>query len=253
MNTSNIQKRIAVISGGTGYVGFEVAKKLADDGMSVAVLYHKKSKEEVEEMMKMLNGEGHHAYVCNLEDADKIKQVLELIEKEMGNIYACIHTAGIIPKPKQLHLSSVKDLQEQFEVNVFGSFNFLIICANLMKEHRQGVIVGITTANVITQVNTKARGAYSVVKFALQGMLVTLKEELKSFNVRVYSIAPGVMEGGMNSSTPRAFIEIVRNSSPTKKLTDANEVANKISFLCSDKSASVSELTFLLAPETQII
>jgi len=253
MNTLNTQKRIAVISGGTGYVGFEVAKKLAEDGMSVAILYHTKSKEEVEGMVKTLKADGHHSYVCNLEDADNVKQTLELIEKEMGNIYACIHTAGVIPKPKQLHLSSLKDLQEQFEVNVFGSFNFLMSAATILKEHKQGVIIGIITANVVTQNNTKARGAYSVVKFALQGMLVALKEELKASNVRVYSIAPGVMEGGMNSSTPRAFIEIVRNSSPTKKLTDANEVANKISFLCGDDSINVSELTFLLAPETQII
>jgi len=253
MNTSNTQKRIAVISGGAGYVGFEVAKKLAEDGMLVAILYHTKTKEEVDDMIQTLKGEGHHAYICNLEDADNVKQILELIEKEMGNIYACIHTAGVIPKPKQLHLSSVKDLQEQFEVNVFGSFNFLTNCANFIKEHKEGVIIGIATANVVTQNNTKARGAYSVVKFALQGMLVALKEELKAFNIRVYSIAPGVMEGGMNSSTPRAFIEIVRNSSPTKKLTSAKEIADKISFLCGNNSSDISELTFLLAPETETI
>lgn len=253
MEILNSQKRIAVISGGTGYVGFEVARKLADDGMSVAILYHIKTKEEVDQMVKTLKGEGHNAYRCNLEDADNVKQVLEQIEKEMGNIYACIHTAGVIPKPKQLHLSSVKDLQEQFEVNVFGSFNFLIACANLLEEHKQGVIVGITTANVVTQNNTKARGAYSVVKFALQGILVALKEELKSFNIRVYSVAPGVMEGGMNSETPKAFIEIVRHSSPTKTLTSSVDVACKISYLCSDDASDTYELTFLLAPETQVI
>jgi NAD(P)-dependent dehydrogenase (short-subunit alcohol dehydrogenase family) len=251
MNMSTTQKRIAVISGAMGYVGFEVAKKLAQDGMHVAMLYSATAQEIASEKLSTLKGEGHRAYHSDLRNSAEVNKTLELIEKEMGDIYACVHTAGVIPKLKQLHLSSVEDLEEQFDVNVFGSFNFLSACALKIKAHKQGVIVGITTANVVTNVNTKARGAYSVIKFALQGMLVAFKEELGSSNVRVYSVAPGVMPGGMNSVIPKAFVEIVRNSSPTKKLTNASEVADKVSYLCSNESSGVTDFTFLLAPETQ--
>lgn len=253
MNTQNTNKRIAVISGGTGYVGFETAKKLAEDGMSVAVLYHNALVDEVNEKLTTLKGDGHKAYKCDLQSKEIVKETIESIEKEMGNIYACIHTAGVIPKPKQLHLSSVEDLREQFDVNVFGSFNFLAMCASRLKEHKRGVIIAITTANVVTQVNTKARGVYSVIKFALQGMLVALKEELSSSGVRVYSVAPGFMEGGMNKDIPKAFVEMVRQSSPTRTLTDGEQVAKKIVYLCSDDAMNEKELTFLLAPETDVV
>ncbi len=252
MNKDEVHTRIAVISGAMGYVGFEVAKKLAHEGMQVAMLYHSTSEEVVAEKLGSLVGKGHHAYKCDLQEREQVEDVIASIEKEMGEIYACVHAAGVIPKLKQLHLSSLEDLEEQFDVNIFGSFNFLSACALKLKAHQMGVIVGVTTANVVTNVNTKARGAYSVIKFALQGMLVALKEELNPSNVRVYSVAPGFMAGGMNSVIPKAFVEIVKNSSPSKTLTNASEVAEKISYLISDKAKDVDELTFLIAPETDV-
>lgn len=249
MDTLNKQKRIAVISGGTGYVGFEVAKKLANDGMLVAVLYHTKPKEEVEEMMKILKGDGHRAYLCNLEDADNVKQVLELIEKEIGNIYACIHTAGKKPKRKQLSLSTLEDLKEQLDGNVITSFNFLSACALKLKEHKEGVMIGITTIGVILPEATKSLGAYIPAKYAIQGMLTMFKEELASYSVRVYSVAPGFMEEGMNSDIPKAFVEMIKEKSPTKKIITAIDVADKIAYLCSPSSINVTDLTFLISPE----
>lgn len=249
MNTS---QKIAVISGATGYVGFETAKKLSAEGMRIAMLYYGVDKKVATDMLRNLSGKGHCLYFCDISDENAVEKTINTVETEMGNIYVCVHSAGVIPKPKQLHLSSLNDLREQFEVNVFGSFNFLSACARRLKEHKGGVLIGITTAGVVTPVNTKARGAYSVFKFALQGALVALKEEMSAYGVRVYSIAPGVMPGGMNRDTPRAFIEIVRNISPTKRLTNAEEIAKKIAYLCSDGAENFTELTILVAPETEV-
>lgn len=253
MDENKINNKIAVISGATGYVGFEVSKSLSSKGFCIAMLYNKAKEEDVKEKISLLYGNGHKAYQCDLSDREKVESVINLIEEEMGDIYISVHAAGIMPKPKQLHLSSTSDLHEQFEMNVFGSFNFLSVCALRLKEHKDGVLIGITTAGVATDVNTKARGAYSVVKFALQGMLVALKEELRHYSVRVYSVAPGFMEGGMNSGIPHAFAEMVRHSSPTKTITNASQVAEKISYLCSKESSNFDELTVVLAPETDKI
>lgn len=236
MNISNTQQKIAVISGGTGYVGFEVARKLSDDGMLIAVLYHQKSEEEVKGMMKTLKGAGHNAYMCNLEDSDNVKQTLELIEKEMGNIYACVHTAGKKPKRKQLSLSTLEDLKEQLDGNVITSFNFLSACSEKLKEHKEGVMIGITTIGVVLPEATKSLGAYIPAKYAIQGMLTMFREELVPYSVRVYSVAPGFMEEGMNGDIPKAFVEMIKEKSPTKQITSVEDVANVISKLCSDNT-----------------
>jgi enoyl-[acyl-carrier-protein] reductase (NADH) len=58
------------------------------------------------------------------------------------------------------------------------------------------------------------------------------------------------MAGGLNKSTPTAFLDMTREKSPTKALATAEDVADKISFLCSDNSRDVTDLTFLIAPES---
>jgi acetoacetyl-CoA reductase len=247
------QNKIAVISGGAGYVGSEVGRELSKQGFRIALLYRTTDEKTLGEILSSFSGEGHKAYKCELANEGEVKEVIARINSEMGRIYACIHTAGVIPKPRQLHLSTLLDLEEQFQLNVYGSFNFLSACALYLKEYKEGVIVGITTAGVATSNNTKARGAYSVVKFALQGMLVALKEELRHFNIKIYSVAPGFMEGGMNSTIPHAFAEMVKHSSPTKTLTNATEVAKKIAYLCSDDPGVPNDLTILMAPETDVV
>ena len=134
----NATQKIAVISGATGYIGYETAKKLAADGMRIAMLYYGLSKEDAIRMVSELSGEGHNAYFCDISDENAVTQVIDRIEQEMGHLYACIHAAGTLPKPKQLHLSSPADLDEQFKVNIFGTFNFLSSCAGASKNTKTG-------------------------------------------------------------------------------------------------------------------
>ncbi|KKU91478.1 MAG: 3-oxoacyl-(Acyl-carrier-protein) reductase [Candidatus Jorgensenbacteria bacterium GW2011_GWA1_48_11] len=252
MNKQSNKSRVVVISGATGYVGSAITEKLAADGLKIAALYRENgSNETAVGLIAGLAGAGHRSYSCDLEDPARVEETIRTIEKEQGAIRVCIHAAGTAPKPKQLHLSSSEELKEQFGLNVFGSFNFLAACAKRIKEQKEGVIIGITTAAVITQVNTRARGAYSPAKFALQGILAAFREELAPLGVRVYSVAPGVLPGGMNSATPQAFLDMFREKSPTKTLAQAADVAAMISFLCSPESRSLTNLTFLIAPESE--
>ncbi len=241
---------VAVISGGTGYIGSEIARRLATDGISVAIIYNKTSSNDAKRIISKLAGKGHRVYKCDLNNPALVSNTIGKIEKEMGVLSICVHAAGTMPKQKQLHLSNVEELRKQFEENVYTGFNFLSACSTRLKEHKRGVVIGITTAGVVSQKNTNARGAYSPIKFALQGMLVSFREELSLYNVRVYSIAPGVMPGGLNRNTPRAFLDIVKEKSPTKTLAEATDVAAGVSFLCSTNSQHITNLTLLVAPES---
>jgi len=242
---TNVQTaKVAVVSGGAGYVGSAIATRLASDGFTVAVL-------SLLSPGTSLPSPGCRVYQCDLTDAAAVERTIGTIEKELGSILVCVHAAGNPPKPKRLYESSLEDLREQFEPDVFGAFNFLATCARRLKEHRAGVLIGITTAAVATAANTHARGAYSPVKFAQQGMLAAFKEELSPSGIRVYSVAPGVMPGGLNRGTPQAFLDLVRERGPRKTLAQASDVAAEVSFLASDDSCRITDLTILVAPETE--
>lgn len=246
-----IQKN-AIVSGAFGYVGFEISKKLAQDGMRIALLYHNSTEEVIAQKLTELSGGGHRAYRCDLKNVDEVQRTIDTIEKDMGSLYACVHAAGVKPKRKQLLISSIDDLKEQLEGNVIPSFNFLSLCAKKLKEHGEGVLVGITTVGVVAPKAARSLGAYIPAKYAVQGMLTMLKEELSESSVRVYSVAPGFMHGGMNNDIPKAFADMIQEKNPAKKLTTATDVAEKIAYLCSGGANQEEDLTCIVAQENEL-
>lgn len=239
-------KKIAVIIGGTGYVGSAIARQLANDGFFIILLSRPNS------TVNFLANNEYCIYDFDLTKPENISEILNKIELEHGKIGVYIQAAGTLPPAKRLHLCPLSELRDYFEINFFGIHTFLIAAANQLKKHSEGIIIAITTAGVITDKNTKARGIYSPAKFAIQGTLTSLKEELKDNNIKVYSIAPGVMSGGLNKNTPTAFLDMVREKIPNKTLMENIKVAEIISLLCSGKFENNNKLTILLAPESDL-
>lgn len=248
MNNIN-HRRIAIVSGGTGYLGSAIARTLAEQGMSVAILYNTTKKEDVQTIVGLLPGASHKAYRCDVCNYKEVQETVALIEKEMGEIFACVHSAGTKPQRKRLLDTSPQELEEAFFVHGIGGFNFLSVCAKTLQAHKRGVLVGLTTAGVRISEATHSLGGYIPAKYALQGILTMLKEELRDSHVRVYSVAPGFMEGGMNSDIPKAFVEIFRRKSKTQTLTTREDVARKVAYLCSDDAVADSALTHVVALE----
>lgn len=248
MQTSIKKHTIAVVSGGMGYVGKAIARRLARDGMRVVILYRTSSRESVTEFLASL-GEGHSAYRCDLEDAKNVQKTIATIEHERGATSLYVHAAGAPPSRTPLHLSSAENVLEAFKKNALCGFNFFAAAVAHLKERKEGVLVGITTAAVVSPLGVGSLGAYVPAKYALQGILASFRTELLPFGIRVYSVAPGFMDGGMNSIFPKAFVDMVKAKSPTKTLATAEDVAERVSFLSSDAGRNVTDLTVVVAPE----
>ncbi len=238
MDNDTTSKKVVVVSGAVGYVGSAVVRQLTQDGFVVAALFHRKK------------SQSDYSYHCDLNDPAQVAAVLSQVERELGPLYACVHAAGAPLVRKNLLASSTEDLQQQLEVSVVGGFNFLKACALRLVEHKTGVIVGITSSVVSPQSSTRGLGAYTVGKYALQGMLTSLHEELLPHGVRVYSVAPGFMPGGMNRGIPPAFVEMLKERSPTKTLATPQDVAATVSRLVLSNSP-VGDLTVFVAPELE--
>lgn len=248
MNNHQIPKKIAVISGGFGYVGLEVAKALSEEGYMLSLLYNTTSQSDIDNGLKSFPGTGHVAYACDLTNEKSVNEVIDNIEKEQGAIYIAVHAAGKKPERKKLYQTTSDELRSQVDTNIIGSFNFLTACSKKLKEHKEGMIVGITTIGVMIPEATKSLGAYIPAKYALQGMLTMLRDELVQYNVSVYSIAPGFMPDGMNKDIPQAFIQMIESKTPNKQLASASLIASTIVTL-SQKILNEEPLTVAIAPE----
>jgi 3-oxoacyl-[acyl-carrier protein] reductase len=248
LNTS--RKKIAIISGFTGYVGSCIAQKLSEDGILIVGLYRKSSKLKAENIKASLVGEGHVLYVCDLEEKENLESIIKDIETTIGVPSLCIHAAWSKPARKSIISSSKEELIAHLEENSISSFNFLMVCGRYLKSKKEGVLIGITTSGVLIPSDTKGLGGYIVAKYALQGMLTVLKEELHPYGVRVYSIAPSFMDGGMNQDIPQAFIDMLKAKNNNAPLASAEDVADKVRYVCSLDSLTESALTFLVTSKS---
>jgi NAD(P)-dependent dehydrogenase (short-subunit alcohol dehydrogenase family) len=241
------KQKVILISGFTGYLGSEFSRKLSKDGFLIAGLYNKVTEPFVKDTLVSLHGNSHGAYSCNLENPKDISKTIEDIEEKQGKLYALVHCAWIKSERKQLNNCTPEEVLEEFNGNVLNSFNLISACAKIFKEQKEGVIIGITTAGVVIPEAAKNLGVYILGKTALQGMLSTFKTEL-SPAVKVYSIAPGFMAGGINKDIPNAFVEMIKQKSLNQNITNPNEIAETISSICLGKIEQ-EDMTILIAPE----
>ena len=238
--------RVALISGVTGYLGSEVARILSKDGYYIAGLY-KSSEKPKDDLIQSFSGTGHKIYGCHLEDLNDISKVLKEIQETQGKITVLIHSAWAKSARKKLEDCTPDEIKAELNGNVLNSFNLISSCAKIFKDQKEGKIIGITTVGVIIPEAAKNLGTYILGKQKLQEMLGTFRKELAP-DVSVYSIAPGFMQGGINKDIPNAFVEMMKQKSPNKKITNASEVADIISKLCVDK-IKPDDMTILIAPE----
>jgi len=247
----NTERRIALVSGAMGYLGKAISKKLAEDDMTVVLLTNQSSKEDTLSFIKTLKGTGHKTYHCDLESNSEFSTIIQQIEKEIGVPFVCVHAAGLKPDRKKLLETTFSEMERQCKINILGSFNFLSQCGKILQRQKKGVLIGITTIGIISPEFGRGLGGYIPAKWATQGILTMLREELKSSNIRVYSLAPGFMPGGMNNDIPMAFKEMARLKNPYKKNTTDLDIANKISYLCSDVAIGEKTFTHIVAEEYQ--
>lgn len=184
-------KKLAIVTGATGYVGKACASKLADAGFEVLRL--------------SLRGEDGST-ALDLTDASAVEAYLT----ERGPAAVLVHAAGIAPSRGALLDATAASVREQLEANFLAGFHIIAACARGMKERGSGVIVGITSEVANEPAEGKGMGAYVAAKSALHGFLAQLGAELQGSGVAVREIAPGFMDGGMNAALPRAFVEMAR-------------------------------------------
>jgi len=90
------------------------------------------------------------------------------------------------------------DLRSQFETNVFGAFGLAMLVVPAMRERRSGRIVNLTS--VVSFFSPPYTAGYAASKHALDALSIGLDYELKDFNVRVTSVAPGAYGTGLTGN-----------------------------------------------------
>ena len=183
-----LERRVALVTGGGGGIGWGVVTEFAREGARVAILdIDERKGQEVLSLAKEISPD-HCFYQADIRDISSFKSLLDQIEADMGVVDILINNAGINTNHDFLHMTP-EAFDEVFDVNLRGHF-FLSqeVTRRMIDTKKKGAVLFISSVH---QDIVQGRPHYSSSKTALAMLVKEMAVELAHYGIRVNGIAPG--------------------------------------------------------------
>ena len=228
--------RNALITGASRGIGREIAITLAKEGCNVIINYNK-SEEKAKELVKLIKEKykvSAYEFKCDISNEKDADQLVEFAYSKLGKIDILINNAGICID-KEFSDRTVGDFLKTFSLNTFGVFYLSKKIGERMYNDKYGKIVNVSSNNSINGFYPTTID-YDASKAALNSLTKNLAIEFSPY-VNVNAVAPGWIDTDMNKNVLTEDIKDLEAQRILKKrIGNAKDVANTVSFLVSDKA-----------------
>ena len=225
--------KVAIITGSSRGIGREIAKTLARKGINVVANYNK-SEEAAKDLKQELEEEGIKidiikADVSKREDA---KKLVEFTLNKYGKVDILINNAGI-SEYKLFTDETDEDWNKIINTNLYSAFAMSQEVIPNMVHNKSGCIINMSSAWGV--VGGSLEVIYSVSKAGLDGLTKALAKELGPSNIRVNSIAPGMIYTKMNEKFSKEELKEIEEEIPLGKIGKPSDIAKCIEWLLEDE------------------
>ncbi|MGW0994156.1 SDR family NAD(P)-dependent oxidoreductase [Streptomyces sp. NPDC002523] len=230
----------ALVTGAAGGIGSAVCRRLAAAGVPLVVAYRSKRPTE---LIDELGDRVAYAGACELSDAQQVSGFVAEAEATVGDVRTVVHAAG--PHVPMIHLSRVapETFTDQVHQDVGGFFNLVRAVLPGLRRTR-GSITVVTTA--ATRRYPVRDGLSAAPKGAVESLARALAAEEGRYGVRVNCVGPGMLEDGMSARLMASgdlngrALEVARSNIALRTFGSAQDVAEAIEYLSSDRAAFVT-------------
>lgn len=207
-----------VITGASRGIGRAIVEKYAQNGWQV--VFCSKNSDSISKTLMELKQKYPlskiDGLVCDMSQKEEVLKFANYCIEQYKNIEILVNNAGIYI-PGQISSSSYEDnLEELMKINLYSAYWMGKIIIPYFEQNNRGYIVNISSiAGIQAYPNG---GSYAISKFALTGYTKTIREELKTKNIKVIGIYPGATytDSWSNSDLPK------------ERFIDAEDIANII-------------------------
>jgi 3-oxoacyl-[acyl-carrier protein] reductase len=217
--------RSALVTGAAQGIGLECAERLLQDGLRVVATDINADRN----ISFPASDSGGQFLQLDVTDLDAVTRLVS----EAGPFDVLVNSAGIVGPNTVLWEVEPDEWKKTLEVNLTGTFNTIRSVVPHMRHKGWGRIVNI--ASIAGKEGNPKLSAYSASKAAVIGLTKSVGKELATENVLVNAIAPAVIATPMNENTAPEVLDYMLSKIPMGRIGEAAEVAELVSWLCSDR------------------
>lgn len=222
-----------VITGSSRGIGKCLVENFAKDGHNV-ILNYNKSKKQAEQIKNELAEQGIkiEIFKADVSKREEVKKLIKFALKNMESIDVLINNAGIA-KLQMFQDVTEDDWNEIMDTNLKSIYYTIQETIPNMIQRKEGCIINISSMWGI--VGASCEAVYSASKAGMDAITKSLAKELGPSNIRVNSIAPGVINTDMNSSIDEKIKEEIKKETPLEKIGEPADIYRCAKWLIEDK------------------
>ncbi len=245
MDMFRLDGKVALITGATYGIGFELAKAMASAGATI--VFNDLKQESVDRGLANYKEAGieAHGYVADVTDEDAINELVAKVEKEVGVIDILVNNAGIIKRIPMLEMSAT-DFRQVVDVDLNAPFivSKAVLPGMIKKGH--GKIINI--CSMMSELGRETVAGYAAAKGGLKMLTKNICSEFGEANIQCNGIGPGYIATPQTAplrekqadGSRHPFDEFIVSRTPAGRWGDTVDLAGPAVFLASDASDFVN-------------
>lgn len=230
--------KVALVTGGTGGIGTEICRGLANAGYKVVATWLK-GVDDGEGWQKAQKEAGFDFFIAegNVADFESSAAMIKEAEAKAGPIDVLVNCAGIT-KDGFFHKMQQSQWVDVINTNLVSVFNVTRQVVDGMRNRGFGRIINISSVN--GQKGQFGQTNYSAAKAGMHGFTMALAQEVAAKGVTVNTVSPGYIQTAMTAKMPEKVLADMVSKVPVGRMGKPEEIAWTVVFLADERSGFIT-------------
>lgn len=245
--------RAAIVTGGAGALGSEICRRLAADGLRVAIA--DRDLAGAQALLPTLGGSGHAAFAADTTDEASTRALFDAVGRDLGGAAVLVCVAGGSARAGRQRIADVS-LEQWNAILALNVTSTFISTREYLRRRTEPVDGGriVTVSSIAALAPTEVSAPdYATAKAAIVTLTKLAALEAAARGITVNSIAPGVIATERQLARGAEYMEPLRERTPSKRIGLPADVAATVSFLVSPDAQHITGTTIPIDGGTHLI